>query len=213
MTLRSLSVLIGILFIGCRSQATTITLNFEGFPDSTILTTQYSGVTFSNAIILTSGISLNEFEFPPHSGVNVVSDNGGPMSLNFSTPITTFAGYFTYAEALTLDAYGSSNNLLVSVASTYSNNEAISGDAGSSPNEFIQLSSLSAISEITITGDPAGGSFVLDDATYTTSTTVSPEPSYSALLTLCFFAGLILFRFRSRKTPAARAATGDVENI
>jgi hypothetical protein len=59
--------------------AETVTLNFDGFPDSTILTDQYPGVTFTNAIILTAGISVNEFEFPPHSGVNIVSDNGGPI--------------------------------------------------------------------------------------------------------------------------------------
>lgn len=84
-------------------------LNFEGFPDSTILTNQYLGVTFSNAIILTAGISLNEFEFPPHSEVNVVSDNGGPMSITFSSPVESFGGYFTYAEALTIQAFNVSN--------------------------------------------------------------------------------------------------------
>jgi hypothetical protein len=62
-----------LIFIlaGRAASAGSITLDFEGFPDSTILSTQYSGLTFTNAIILTAGISLNEFEFPPHSGVNV----------------------------------------------------------------------------------------------------------------------------------------------
>ncbi|MGH9664068.1 MAG: hypothetical protein ACRD9L_06575, partial [Bryobacteraceae bacterium] len=114
--------------------ADTLALDFEGLPDGTTLTNQYSGVTFSNAIILTTGISLNEFEFPPHSGANVASDNGGPMSLSFSTPIQSFSGYFTYAEPLTIDAYGVANNLLTSVTSGFSNNEALSGAPGSSPN-------------------------------------------------------------------------------
>jgi hypothetical protein len=56
-------------------------LTFEGYADSTILTNQYTGAIFSNAIILTAGITLNELEFPPHSPSNVASDNGGPMSI------------------------------------------------------------------------------------------------------------------------------------
>jgi hypothetical protein len=50
--------------------------------DSEILTSQYSalGVNLTNAIALTLGVSLNKFEFPPHSGLNVISDNGGPIT-------------------------------------------------------------------------------------------------------------------------------------
>ena len=88
-----------------------------------MLTTQYSGVTFSNAGILTAGGSLNELEFPPSSSVNVVSDNPGPMSIVFSVRVTSFSGYFTYAEALTIDAYNGSNILAANI-SPFSNNEA-----------------------------------------------------------------------------------------
>jgi hypothetical protein len=45
-----------------------IVLNFEGLPDGTVVTTQFAGMVFSNATVATGGISLNEFEFPPHSG-------------------------------------------------------------------------------------------------------------------------------------------------
>ena len=61
--------------------ANAATIDFEGFPDSTVLTSQYLGLTFANTIVLTSGISLNEFELPPHSGVNVASDNNGPVTM------------------------------------------------------------------------------------------------------------------------------------
>src|SRR5579859_4683074 len=84
-------------------------INFEGLADGTILANQYPGLAFSNAIILTAGISLNEFEFPPHSGVNVASDNGGPITIEFSTPVVSFGGYFTYLEPLTLDAFDASD--------------------------------------------------------------------------------------------------------
>lgn len=177
--------------------ASTIVINFEGLSDSTILTNQYAGVIFSNAIILTAGISLNEFEFPPHSGTNVASDNGGPMSITFSSPVQSFSGYFTYAEPLTLDAFSIGSTLLASATSLFSNNEALSGVPGSSPNEFLQVNSPSGISSVTITGDPTGGSFALDDATYTTGiTTVTPEPGSLALL---LSGGLILLGRRGRK--------------
>jgi hypothetical protein len=169
-----------LLFFSTELRAGTIILDFEGFPDSTILINQFPGVTFTDAIVLTAGISLNEFEFPPHSGVNVASDNNGPMALTFASTITSFSGYFTYAEPLTVDAFGATNNLVASATSAFSNNEAISGDQGSSPNEFIQVSFAGGIDSVTITGDPAGSSFTIDDATYTTTV---PETA-SVLLVL-----------------------------
>ena len=195
--LRHFAIISGVLLISGAVSATTVTLDFEGFPDSTILTTQYPGVSFSNAIILTCGISLNEFEFPPHSGVNVVSDNGGPMSIMFATPVTSFSGYFTYAEPLTIDAYDASSNLLTSTMSAYSNNEAMSGDPGSSPNEFLQLTSTTGMLDVTITGDPLGGSFVLDDATYVTPSLATPEPVFTPVIGVMVLLAVLCSR-RSR---------------
>ena len=140
------------------------TLDFEGLSDGIVLTSEYSGVSFSNAIILTSGVSLNEFEFPPRSGTNVASDDGGPMSINFASAVSSFSGYFTYAEPLTISAFSNSNVLLSSTISPFSDNEAMSGFSGSSPNELLQISSSIGISYIRITGDPFGSSFTIDDA-------------------------------------------------
>jgi hypothetical protein len=142
-------------------------LTFEGFADSTILTNQYSGETFGNAIILTAGITLNEFEFPPHSGVNVASDNGGPMTISFTSPVQSFSGYFTYSEPLTVRAFNAASAQVAAATSQFSDNEALSGIAGSSPNELIQVTSAGGIASVTIAGDPAGESFTLDDATIT----------------------------------------------
>jgi hypothetical protein len=164
------AALVGLSVVG-DLYATTIT--FEGFPDSTILTTQYPGLTFTNTIILTSGISLNEFEFPPYSGTNVASDNNGPITIDFSPPVTDFSGYFTYIEPLSLDGFNASNMEVASAASEFSDNDALFGDPGSSPNELIELSYAGGMSSVTITGDPLGGSFTMDDITYTTAT---PEP-------------------------------------
>ena len=129
-------------------------ITFEGFPDSTILTNQYPGLTFTNAIILSAGISLNEFEFPPHSGTNVAVDNGGPITIDFARPVTSFGGYFTYLEPLTLAAFNASDLQVITASSAFSSNDALFGDTGSSPNEFIDVSAAGGISSVTITGDP-----------------------------------------------------------
>ena len=57
----------------------------------------------------------------------------------------------------------------------------------------------SGISEMTITGDQAGGSFVLDDATYTTAppATAAPEPSYLPVFAAIFLVSGVVFGVRS----------------
>jgi hypothetical protein len=195
--------------------AGTITLDFEGFPDSTVLTTQYPGVTFTNTIILTSGISLNEFEFPPHSGVNVASDNDGPITIDFASPITSFSGYFTYIEPLTLAGFDATDTLVATAASEYSDNDALFGDPSSSPNEFIQLTYAGGVSSVTITGDLDGGSFVMDDVTYTTGGTTIPEPSsyFLVLLASAFIAGGLRTRTFFFKKHENASITGIRHNI
>ena len=169
--------------------AGTVTLDFEGFSDSTILTTQYPGLTFSDTTVISAGITLNEFELPPHSGTNVVFDDGGPMTISFATPVLTFSGYFTYYEPLTLQAFNASDTQVSSATSAFSINVGCDpgpfclGDPGSSPNEFLQVSLPSGISSVTITGDPGGSSFVMDDMTYTTASSV-PEPASGSLFLL-----------------------------
>ena len=168
-------------------------LDFEDLADSDIVINQYPGLTFSNAIILSAGISLNEFEFPPHSGVNVVSDNGGPLSISFATPITSFSGYFTYAEMLTLQGFDAGSNLVGSTSSAFTNNMVLSGEPGSSPNEFMSLSFAGGISSITITGDTQGGSLVMDDTTIQQASSPVPEPQSVSLL-VCGFATLSIIK-------------------
>jgi hypothetical protein len=190
---RSAALLLLALAAPAVLTAGTITLDFEGFPDSTSLTTQYPGLTFTNATVITADISLNEFEFPPHSGVNVVFDDGGPMSISFASPVSSFGGYFTYAEPLTLAGFDATNSGVSSATSAFSSNLALSGDLGSTPNEFLQVSFAGGISSVTITGDPGGGSFALDDATITTADATVPEPGTIFLL-LSGAAALLAFR-------------------
>jgi hypothetical protein len=180
-------------------------IDFEGFADSTSLTNQIPGLTFSNAIILTAGVSLDEFEFPPHSGTNVVSDNGGPITIDFANPIVSFGGYFTYLEPLSVAAFNNTNSQVDLANSLFSNNLALSGDSGSSPNEFIQVSSAGGIDSVVITGDPNGGSFTMDDVTLTTSLSVTPEPGSYAIVVAIGILAMYGFRFfRSGRSVSRR---------
>lgn len=162
------------------SQAAT--LDFESLANLEGVGSQYSGqgATFVNAVALEAGLSLNEFEFPPHSGSVVLIDVGGPISILFNTPVTQVSGFFTYSTGLTLAAYDAANVTLGGVSSAFSKNTALSGDAGSSANEVLALAFASGISKLTITGSPLGGSFTLDDLSFSPV----PEPNTAVLLAL-----------------------------
>jgi hypothetical protein len=147
------------------------------------------GVVFSGATILTAGISLNETEFPPHSGTNAAFDDGKPVTLAFLFPVAGFSAYFTHLSPLTLSYYDSLGNLGGSVQSAFSSNLVLSGDSGSMPNELLTLSSASGFSRVVMEGDPGGSSFVFDDVTFH----AVGEPAGFFLLgaALCGFAGLL----------------------
>lgn len=170
-----------VLFLPAVAFCDTIT--FEGLSDLEAVTTQFPGLTFSNAILLTAGLSLNEFEFPPASGFNVIFDGGGPVSIAFETPVSDLSALFTYVVPLTVTGFDLDGNLVASATSLFSNNGALSGDFESSPNELLGLTFAGGISRITVMGDPSGGSFVLDDLTFTpTDVAPIPEPSTISLL-------------------------------
>jgi len=197
-------LLIGVLILFALmgiKESPAITIDFETLSDSEVVTTQYSGlgVTFSNTTALTAGISLNEWEFPPHSGSNVVFDDGGPMTLTFDLiPMADFEAYFTYLTPLTLSFYDPLDNLVGTVVSDFFTNMALSGDPGSSPNELISFAWTPGFSSLVIEGDPFGASFTMDDL----SATPVPEPGTllllgSGLLGMVGYARLRTFRNRA----------------
>ena len=79
--------------------------DFEALHDGDARTSQVTGLTFTNAQIATKFYSLNELDFPAHSGQNVASDTTGPVTIQFSTPVGSFSGYFTHKTALTIAAF------------------------------------------------------------------------------------------------------------
>lgn len=164
---------LGLLISG---SAYAITIDFETLTELDSVTTQFSGLTFSNATVLTSGSTLNEFEFPPSSGVNVVFDEGGAIQIDFATVALTVSGRFTYSESLTMAAFDSLLNPVGTASSLFGSNLVLSGEAGSSANELLALNYAGGISRLLITGNALGGSFTLDDFTYTTGEILPPPP-------------------------------------
>jgi len=140
------------------------TLNFDGLNDGDPVTTQFSGLTFANAQTLTAGFSLDEIEYPAHSGKNVITDTAGPISITFGSAVSGFSGYFTHSQPITLAGFDSNGNSL-GTASSSKNNAAVSGD-GSAPNEFLFLSA-GNMAKVVITGAAWGNSVVADDLSYT----------------------------------------------
>ena len=195
--LHRISILALLSFAVVSARGGTIVIDFETFPDSTpitdstSITTQFPGLIFTDTTVITAGIGLNELELPPHSGTNVAFDDGGPISIVFSSPISSFSGYFTYFEPLTLAAFDASDDQVATATSLFSSNDALFGDPGSSPNEFLKISSAAGISSVTITGDPGGSSFVLDDISYAPQI---PEPSGLALILVGFATTVVIRR-------------------
>ena len=88
---------------------------------------QFAGLTFFGATNVTAGISLNEFDYPPRSGANVVFDNGGSISISFAADVHSFGGYFTSRAPLTLTAFDAGSNVLGFVTSLFASNFDSSG--------------------------------------------------------------------------------------
>ena len=155
------------LALAIASPACGAVIDFDGLLDGEQVTNQYGGPTFTNATAIAAGLSLNEFEFPPASGSNVVFDDGGSLTIDFATPVRSVFGHFTYATTLTLSFIAFDlGEALATVTSAFASNLALSGDIGSLPNEWLGSSSHGGIRAVTIAGDPAGGSFTLDDLSF-----------------------------------------------
>jgi hypothetical protein len=149
------------------AQAGTL-YDFEGFADNTSLVNQLPGITFSDATVFTAGISLNDIDYPPHSGDNVVASGTtgggtGTLSVSFLMPLSSLAAFFTFSDPLTIQAFDSGNNPLGSVVS------AASSVLGSWEEISVNFS---GIASVVITGS---SQFTMDDLT--TITAQVPEPS------------------------------------
>lgn len=190
---------------GASALAAPVVIDFEAYSDTTALNNQIAGVTFSNATVISAGVTLNDLEFPPRSGNNVLLGLNrifSPFMIDFQSPVSSVGAYFTYASmGLVLTAYDQNLVAIGSVSSLFFSNTALSGDVGSSPNEFLGIDYSLGISRITVT-DPnnlQNNAFVLDDLTYDTAgVRVLPEPDSLAMLLSAIGIGAGLRRYRKQ---------------
>ena len=146
------------------------TANFDALTDGDAVTNQLTGLSFSKAVTLASGFSLNELAFPARSGSNVLSDSTGPVTILLTPSVNTFTAYFTHSAAVTIAAFDAGGTQIANTTSPTTNNTLATGDTGSSPNEKLSVTSTTLIAKIVITGAPTGASFAMDDL----ATTITP---------------------------------------
>lgn len=176
--LRRALVALSFLFVSGTSTATTI--DFESFTNGQVLTNQISGLTFQYATILSAGQSLNEIDYPPHSGSNVVVNTNSLLSIDFATPVTSIQAYLTYNQALFMMIFDANNVAVGQDSSNFAANYATLGQG--SPNELFSLSYASGFNRVVFSALPsASGSFVIDDLSFTSLNRV-PEPTSLALV-------------------------------
>jgi len=183
--------------------AAPVFIDFEGLTEFTSVDDLVSPeVIFSNAMVLTAGTSINELEFPPQSGLNVIYDSGSPMRLDFSTPISSFSAYFTYVVPVTVQFFDASSALLGVVSSQFNENFVSSGNLS---NELLSAT-FAGTTSVTITGGAFGGSFVLDDLSFeTTDGTPEPNPVPEPGTMVLIGSGLaaLMYGKRRRRTTLA----------
>ena len=179
LSLRSFKSLVPIaaalLLAPASTEAAVTVIDFEGLPDRFRVTTEFPGLVFTNAFTGPDGL-LNANQFPAFSGRAGVTNSVNPwLAVDFSTPMSSVGGYFTYSGDMTLSFYGAGNVLLGTVPSTYSANYVGSGNA---PNEYLQFSSAAGITRM----QASNAWLLLDNLTFTAASPV-PEPA-SAMVNL-----------------------------
>lgn len=161
------SVLIIILFlfsvVSITEASVTTVIDFEGLPADTLLSTQYSslGVTFSPGTQIYSGGGL-AIPFTPHSGINVIGPQFFYSNIDFTFnssvtgPVTRVGGYVTSNSGMVLNAYDSSNNIIV--------NKIFEG---SFDNFFLEVTTSTPIARALFSGP--GRAWAVDDLTFEAS--------------------------------------------
>jgi hypothetical protein len=180
------------------------TINFDDLPDLSDVGGFYHstyGVDFQSSISLTAGFSLNEIDYPPHSGAGVIGDNvandGDPLLINFVDPASLISGYFAYSSELTFTAYDHDG---VFIGSSWSPN------ASNLESSLYIALSFSNVSLLEISGATAN-SFILDDLSFekTPQTPGVPEGGSTFALLAVILPALAL----RRRQSSSRALDGN----
>jgi hypothetical protein len=160
------------------------TINFEQYAEYTQITNQYSnlGVTFTNALQLVAP-GYDYFDFPPHSGNGLITDDPGSTISMFFAPGSAglnVTGWFNAPAGMTVTAYNSLNQVIATF-----NGTTIPGT-----DQMFSLNANTYISYITFTDLGGGDDITLDDLTWSEI----PEPSTPMMMTSGLLAFGLLWR-------------------
>lgn len=163
-----------VSFLLFMNTAHAVLLDFEDIPDLTSVNDFYasSGIHFQDAISLTAGFSLNEFDFPPSSGFVAIGDDWAPIQITFDNPTENIFANFTYASQLTFSAFDTTSSLI----GTYVH----PGFDNLGTTELISLG-FTGVSSLLIAGE-WDGSYIMDDLNFESSSAPIPEPGTLMLL-------------------------------
>ncbi|OPY04934.1 MAG: hypothetical protein A4E67_02161 [Syntrophaceae bacterium PtaB.Bin038] len=190
---RVLVILIILLPLGLDppAQSEAAVISFEDLSDSTPVADQYRmlGPVFSTGIVVESGISLFEQEYPPYGGEKALLVETGMLELRFDTPATRFGAYVTYASPLWVLFYDSAGNAVETFSSQFSSNLALCGDIGSNPNEYFGLEHPHGLSRVAFRLTSGCGTFVVDEISVVT---VDEPPIWTGLFLGFLGIGLIV---------------------
>lgn len=150
-------------------------VDFEQFDDDTPLSNQIAGLQFQNAVVLKAQFSLNEIDFPPHSGTNAAVNEGGNLGIALLAPAQALAGFVTYAQPLTILAKLRDGTVLTWTSPHSSNLGGGDGAPGAAPNEQFTFSSTIGIVALSFEELVAADDrLALDDLSIATAV---PEPA------------------------------------
>jgi len=66
----------------------------------------------------------------------VAFDDTDPVSIQFSSPVISFSGYFIYLSPITITAFDPANTSIASVHLAFATNLALSGNRAERPMNF-----------------------------------------------------------------------------
>ena len=155
------------LFACCDAYADVIT--FDNLPDSTIVTNQFPGVSFTDGpVVLAKGVGL-EPAFPPVSDPNVIGASQiGTITATFTTPVSSVGAFVTGGESITESIFRGTT-MLGSVSTGGAN--IVGAGTGLPPNIFLSISNFD-ITSVVFTG--SGPTFTLDNFTFTPTPVPGP---------------------------------------